>query len=79
MKTILFTLLAFAGSFTAQAQVGWTLNQCISAWGQPVASTESDIQYLGKLYSYDFSYDGRFIMVIIQHGRVTMESSAQFN
>jgi hypothetical protein len=33
MKFILVILLAFAGSFTANAQIGWTLNHCRQKFG----------------------------------------------
>jgi hypothetical protein len=75
MKKILSLIMAIA--MTAHANIGWTVQQRIAAWGNPVSWTVSQDALTGRVYSYDFQRGDLYIMVIVINGRVYMESSTR--
>jgi len=56
MKFILFILLAFAGSITANAQIGWTLNQCRQKFGMDI-NPDMNVRHF-KLNYNAYVFDG---------------------
>jgi hypothetical protein len=78
-----FILLAFAFASLyfcplAKADIGWTFNQCVQAWGNPVSYDISDDMSLGgpiqRIRCYTFTSAGYSISVCLLNNRVTSES-----
>jgi hypothetical protein len=79
-KTLLAILAGMTLGTGAHAEVGWTYDQCVRAWGQPTSSTISDDSTFGKSYMYDFQHGKDSISVFMNsHRIVTFQTIAQFD